>query len=165
MIGPRAPDPGFRALSGNPFPFENDPSALQTTVHPTVKINQPQDNSTTHVTVVDRVGNIVSYTSTIEFIGGSGMVVPGYGFLLNNELTDFDLIPAHPNRPEPGKRPRSSMSPTIMFAPNGRIVAFGSPRVLALSRLYWGLVSIRSTLGCLCLMRSPLPASPSAMGA
>lgn len=127
LIGARAPVPGFRALPGNPFPFENDPTVSTTTVHPIVKINQPQDNSTTHVTVVDRVGNIVSYTSTIEFIGGSGMVVPGYGFLLNNELTDFELTPDHPNRPEPGKRPMSSMSPTIMFAPNGQIVAFGSP--------------------------------------
>jgi gamma-glutamyltranspeptidase / glutathione hydrolase len=99
----------------------------QTALHPTFKTNQPQDNSTTHLTVVDRRGNIVSYTSTLEYIGGSGMVVPGYGFILNNELTDFDLIPDHPNRPEPGKRPRSSISPTITFEPDGTITAYGSP--------------------------------------
>jgi gamma-glutamyltranspeptidase / glutathione hydrolase len=44
-----------------------------------------------------------------------------------NELTDFDLIPNHPNRPEPGKRPRSSLSPTITFEPSGNITAYGSP--------------------------------------
>src|SRR5690606_41126149 len=68
--------------------------------------------STTHLSVVDRWGNMVSYTLTIEQTGGSGMVVPGRGFLLNNELTDFSTVydPADPNRIDPGKRPRSSMA-------------------------------------------------------
>jgi gamma-glutamyltranspeptidase / glutathione hydrolase len=127
FIGDRAPNRNFRALPGNPFPFQNDPSSSMTTIQPNLKINQPQDNSTTHLTVIDRFGNIVSYTSTLEYIGGSGIVVPGYGFILNNELTDFDLIPNHPNRPEPGKRPRSSLSPTITFEPSGNITAYGSP--------------------------------------
>lgn len=127
LIGDRAPDPEFRALPGNPLPFQTDASSSMTTIHPVVKTNQPYDHSTTHLTVADRFGNIVSYTSTLESIGGSGIVVPGYGFILNNELTDFDLTPDHPNRPEPGKRPRSSMSPTITFAPNGFITAYGSP--------------------------------------
>ncbi|NET37527.1 MAG: gamma-glutamyltransferase family protein [Cyanothece sp. SIO1E1] len=83
--------------------------------------------STTHLTVADQFGNVVVYTLTIETTGGSGIVVPGYGFLLNNELTDFDAIAPHPNSPEPGKRPRSSMAPTIVFAPDGQIMAFGSP--------------------------------------
>src|SRR5699024_8633824 len=70
--------------------------------------------STTHLTVADQWGNVVSFTFTIEQISGSGIAVPGYGFLLNNELTDFDPDPEHPaNAPEGGKRPRSSMSPTI----------------------------------------------------
>ena len=47
--------------------------------------------STTHLSVADKQGNIVSYTFTIEQTGGNGIVVPGYGFLLNNELTDFDI--------------------------------------------------------------------------
>ena len=51
--------------------------------------------STTHLTVADRWGNVVSYTFTIEQIGGSGMVVPGRGFLLNNELTDFNFVRGH----------------------------------------------------------------------
>ncbi len=76
--------------------------------------------STTHLSTSDRWGNVVSYTLTIEQTGGSGIVVPGRGFLLNNELTDFDYDPADgPNRIEGGKRPRSSMSPTIVLR-NGR---------------------------------------------
>jgi gamma-glutamyltranspeptidase/glutathione hydrolase len=90
----------------------------------------PTDNegeSTTHLTVSDRFGNVVSYTFTIEQTGGSGIVVPGRGFLLNNELTDFDFDPGRANSPAAGKRPRSSMSPTIVLR-NGRpLTALGSP--------------------------------------
>jgi gamma-glutamyltranspeptidase / glutathione hydrolase len=126
-IPDRAPGKDFRSLPGNPLAFQNEPSVSLEMVEPPLKTNQPHDNSTTHLTVVDRFGNIVSYTSTLEQIGGSGIVVPGYGFILNNELTDFDLTPNHPNRPEPGKRPRSSLSPTIAFEPSGNITAYGSP--------------------------------------
>jgi gamma-glutamyltranspeptidase / glutathione hydrolase len=88
--------------------------------------------ATTHLTVADRWGNVVSYTLTIEQTGGSGMVVPGYGFLLNNELTDFNPEPLvagvpDPNLPAPGKRPRSSMSPTIVFHHGRPVLAVGSP--------------------------------------
>ncbi len=84
--------------------------------------------STTHLVVSDRKGNVVSYTFTIESTGGNGIVVPGYGFLLNNELTDFNFdSTTHPNRAEGDKRPRSSMSPTIVTR-NGRpFIAVGSP--------------------------------------
>ena len=88
-----------------------------------------EGQSTTHLTVTDRWGNVVSYTLTIEQTGGSGIVVPGRGFLLNNELTDFSLVydEDDPNRIQPGKRPRSSMSPTIVLR-NGRpFLALGSP--------------------------------------
>jgi len=77
--------------------------------------------------VADRWGNIVSYTFTIEQIGGSGIVVPGRGFLLNNELTDFDPTPGLANSPGPAKRPRSSMSPTIVFSGGRPVLALGSP--------------------------------------
>jgi gamma-glutamyltranspeptidase/glutathione hydrolase len=90
----------------------------------------PTDNegpSTTHLTVADRFGNVVSYTFTIESIGGSGITVPGYGFLLNNELTDFNFTPGTANSPDGGKRPRSSMSPTIVTQAGKPIVAVGSP--------------------------------------
>ena len=59
--------------------------------------------------MADRDGNVVSYTFTIEQTGGNGMVVPGLGFLLNNELTDFEFRPPAANAPEAAKRPRSSM--------------------------------------------------------
>ena len=85
--------------------------------------------STTHLTVADRWGNVVAYTLTIEQTGGSGIVVPKRGFLLNNELTDFTAVydPEDPNRIQPGKRPRSSMSPTIVLRDGKPFVALGSP--------------------------------------
>ncbi|MHA6800464.1 gamma-glutamyltransferase [Bounagaea algeriensis] len=88
--------------------------------------------STTHLTVADAAGNVVSYTLTIEQTGGNGIAVPGRGFLLNNELTDFSFTPdapgvPDPNLPEPGKRPRSSMSPTIVTDGEGPVAALGSP--------------------------------------
>lgn len=92
-----------------------------------------EGDSTTHLTVADKWGNVVSYTLTIEQTGGSGITVPGRGFILNNELTDFSFTPANPavhdpNLPGPGKRPRSSMSPTIVLDRHERpVVALGSP--------------------------------------
>ncbi|MFF9012499.1 gamma-glutamyltransferase [Streptomyces sp. NPDC014870] len=92
-----------------------------------------EGENTTHLTVADRWGNVVSYTLTIESTGGSGITVPGRGFLLNNELTDFSFAPANPavhdpNLPGPGKRPRSSMSPTIVLDRHDRpVLALGSP--------------------------------------
>ncbi|MFZ3567288.1 gamma-glutamyltransferase [Streptomyces sp. BH097] len=92
-----------------------------------------EGENTTHLTAADKWGNVVSYTLTIESTGGSGITVPGRGFLLNNELTDFSFAPANPevhdpNLPGPGKRPRSSISPTIVLDKSGRpVVAVGSP--------------------------------------
>jgi gamma-glutamyltranspeptidase/glutathione hydrolase len=89
--------------------------------------------STTHLVTADRWGNVVSYTLTIEQIGGSGITVPGRGFLLNNELTDFTRTPPEPGEPLPanapagGKRPRSSMAPTIVLAEGEPFLAVGSP--------------------------------------
>ncbi|MDR7252237.1 gamma-glutamyltranspeptidase/glutathione hydrolase [Nocardioides sp. BE266] len=85
--------------------------------------------STTNLTVADKWGNVVEYTLTIEQTGGSGITVPGHGFLLNNELTDFSTVydAADPNRIQPGKRPRSSMSPTIVLKDGKPFLALGSP--------------------------------------
>ena len=89
---------------------------------------QTQTQTTTHLTVSDRAGNLVAYTFTIESTGGNGVVVPGWGFLLNNELTDFNFDSlTHPNRVEGGKRPRSSMSPTIVLQDGQPLLALGSP--------------------------------------
>ncbi|MBO0830270.1 MAG: gamma-glutamyltransferase, partial [Streptosporangiales bacterium] len=90
------------------------------------------ENHTNHFVVTDRWGDVASYTNTIEELGGSGIVVPGRGFLLNNELTDFNFTPTQgsapdPNLPAPGKRPRSSMAPTIVLRNGAPFLAIGSP--------------------------------------
>ncbi|WP_229375375.1 gamma-glutamyltransferase [Streptomyces spirodelae] len=91
-----------------------------------------EGENTTHLTVADKWGNVAAYTLTIEQTGGSGITVPGRGFLLNNELTDFSFVPVSPgvhdpNLPGPGKRPRSSMSPTIVLRHGEPVLALGSP--------------------------------------
>jgi gamma-glutamyltranspeptidase/glutathione hydrolase len=108
---------------GDPYPFNGaGAGAGQGSVTST------RPGTTTHLTVSDRSGDVVSYTFTIESTGGSGLVVPGYGFLLNNELTDFNFnSTTHPNRVEGGKRPRSSMSPTIVLRGGKPFLALGSP--------------------------------------
>jgi len=83
--------------------------------------------ATSHLVVADQAGNVASVTSTIEGIFGSGLMAGG--FMLNNELTDFDFLPVRLdgttawNRIEPGKRPRSSMAPVILYDPDGRATA------------------------------------------
>jgi gamma-glutamyltranspeptidase/glutathione hydrolase len=84
------------------------------------------EHGTSHMTIVDRQGNAVSFTTTIESPFGAVMMVGG--FILNNELTDFSAVPEHDgqpvaNRVEPGKRPRSSMSPTFVLNKDGTLVA------------------------------------------
>jgi gamma-glutamyltranspeptidase/glutathione hydrolase len=94
---------------------------------------QPSEGpNTTSLVTSDQWGNVVAYTLTIEQTGGSGIVVPGRGFLLNNELTDFTFAPTQgaapdPNLPAPGKRPRSSMAPTIILQHKKPLLAVGSP--------------------------------------
>jgi gamma-glutamyltranspeptidase/glutathione hydrolase len=88
------------------------------------------EQGTTHFVAADAAGNVVSMTSTVESIFGSQLIANGY--FLNNELTDFDLAPTKDgvptaNRVQPGKRPLSSMSPTIVYGPDGKVVlAVGS---------------------------------------
>ena len=83
-----------------------------------------QERGTSHFVAVDRWGDVASETSTIESVLGSGLMVSGY--YLNNELTDFNIEPTKDgcltaNRVEGGKRPRSSMSPTIVWGPEGHV--------------------------------------------
>jgi len=110
--------------AGDPFAFQQDASYP---LHPAPRALLPESAHTTHLTVSDKDGNVVAYTFTIEDWGGSGMVVPGYGFLLNNELTDFDFTGPHPNVPEAGKRPRSSMTPTLALKNGKPAFSIGSP--------------------------------------
>ena len=97
-----------------------------------------ESEETTHFSVWDSFGNVVSNTTTLNFSYGSGISVSGGGFLLNNEMDDFSSKPGAPNgfgllggtanEIEPGKRPLSSMTPTIVFDPEGSpILATGSP--------------------------------------
>ena len=86
--------------------------------------------STSHFSIIDRFGNAVSMTTTIENAFGSRLMVRG--FLLNNELTDFSFVPEFAGRPvanrvEPGKRPRSSMAPTIVYRDGKPWLLIGSP--------------------------------------
>jgi gamma-glutamyltranspeptidase/glutathione hydrolase len=117
-ITERAADP--------PVVDPGDPDAV-----PDTSVNAALLGSTTNMTVSDRWGNVVDYTFTIEQTGGNGMVVPGYGFLLNNELTDFNLdangVSAGANGIHGGQRPRSSIAPTIVLRDGKPFLALGSP--------------------------------------
>ena len=128
LIDPRKAAPGAVA-AGDPYRYQDDPSIpLRTQPAAAIKL-APESAHTTHLTVSDKDGNVVAYTFTIESWGGSGILVPGYGFLLNNELTDFDFDATgpHPNVPEAGKRPRSSMAPTIALKDGKPAFSIGSP--------------------------------------
>ncbi len=131
-------------LSSDPRPYDVAGAVASQRLH-MAEPAPSHENGTTHFSVVDKWGNVVSYTNTIESGYGIG-VFSGYaradgtfrnhGFLLNNELTDFNTAPGtNPwtgelgyNDVQPGKRPRSSMAPTMLFSPDGKpLVAYGSP--------------------------------------
>lgn len=96
-----------------------------------------EPNETTHLTIIDKEGNVVSLTQTINYSWGSGIVVPGTGVLLNNEMDDFSAAPGAPNSfglvggeansVQPKKIPLSSMSPTIVTKDGAVRLAVGSP--------------------------------------
>jgi len=114
--------------------------------------------NTTHLSVADRHGGLVALTTTLNFAYGNGVTVPGAGFLLNNEMDDFTVAPGRPNSfglvqgeanaITPGRRPLSSMAPTLVFRPDGTPwLATGSPggsRIITtvaqvlLQRIVWG---------------------------
>ncbi len=91
----------------------------------------PEPPSTSHFVIVDGNGNVVSMTTTVEFAFGSHLMAGG--MVLNNQLTDFSFLPVRDGRPvanavAPGKRPRSSMTPAIVFDEDGKVwAAAGSP--------------------------------------
>ena len=134
-------DPDSRmseALPDDPRPY--DVVSLNGGANKVALAETKPDGHTTHFSVVDKWGNVVSYTTTIEAGWGTGIMVPGYGFLLNNELTDFNFTPRAGTDPpgdldfDPGandvapfKRPRSSMSPSMLFKGDQPIAAYGSP--------------------------------------
>lgn len=109
---------------GNPWDYqEGDPDPKTADI----KVDDKKDGETTHFTVADQWGNMVSYTTTIEQLFGSGIMVSDYGILLNNELTDFDAQPGGVNEVAPNKRPLSSMTPTIVLKDGKPFMTVGSP--------------------------------------
>jgi gamma-glutamyltranspeptidase / glutathione hydrolase len=149
LIDPAATAPR-PVQAGDPLPYDDTPPLVTV---PTIQ----RTGSTTHLTVADDEGNVVSYTFTIEQIGGNAIVVPGRGFLLNNELTDFSYDdPDTPNRVEGGKRPRSSMAPTIVERDGQPLLALGSPGGATIITTVAQVLFDRLGLG------SPLPAAVAA---
>ena len=101
--------------------------------HPQV----PDDDGTTHISVIDKYGNAVALTQTINTLFGSKITVPGTGVVLNNEMDDFSVGPelanawgatgSSANEVAPGKRPLSSMAPTLVLQDGNAVMAIGSP--------------------------------------
>ena len=129
-------DPGYIAARSRLIAQEKSMGRAAAGVPAGVKVAYAQDRhdevmGTTHMNIVDRHGNAVSMTSTIEGNFGNGTMVRG--FLLNNQLTDFNFVPLEgglltANAVAPGKRPRSSMAPTMVFGADGRLeMLAGSP--------------------------------------
>ncbi|HWC63028.1 MAG TPA: gamma-glutamyltransferase, partial [Rhizomicrobium sp.] len=93
----------------------------------------PVLHGTSHMTIVDDAGNVVAMTTSVETVFGAEIMAKGYGFILNNTLTDFSFQPVRDglpvaNAPAPGKLPLSAMSPTIVFDKDGRfLLSVGSP--------------------------------------
>src|SRR3954454_10679879 len=107
---------------GDPTPFNGGAAATGF-----ASATSDNEQHTNHLVVADRHGNVVSYTNTIEQIAGSGILLPRRWFLLNNELTDFNFAPGTANSVAANKRPRSSMSPTIVTRHGRAVEAIGSP--------------------------------------
>ncbi len=102
----------------------NKPKASVTAGDP----SKYESGSTTHISVMDKAGNMVALTKTINYFFGSGVVVPGTGIIMNDEMDDFVPTPGSVNSVEPGKRPLSSMSPALVLDPQGRsFMTIGSP--------------------------------------
>jgi gamma-glutamyltranspeptidase/glutathione hydrolase len=115
----------------------NDAAVPSAEILPGIADSFSESEETTHYSVIDKFGNAVSTTTTINSSFGSKVVVDGAGFLLNNEMDDFSSKPGEPNqfgligsdanKIEPGKRMQSSMSPTIILKDNKPFMLIGSP--------------------------------------
>ena len=124
-------------------------------------VDDYESTETTHFSVVDQFGNVVTNTYTINFSFGSGIVVPGTGMLLNNEMDDFAAKPGFPNgyglvqgeanAVSAGSRPLSSMTPTLVFKEGKPWVATGSPGgsriITAVAQTLLNLMAFDMTLG------------------
>lgn len=104
-----------------------DPARASHPVHGHPRGFGHEGSSTTHLSVMDKWGNMVAVTQTVEEFFGCGAVLPGYGFILNDQMNDFDPVPGGANQIEPGKTPLSSMSPTLVFKGDLPFLTVGSP--------------------------------------
>jgi len=86
-----------------------------------------ENHQTTHFSIADAAGNSVAITKTINYYFGSGVMVGGYGFMMNNQMDDFSTNPASVNRVEPGKTPLSSMTPTVVLKDGKPYMVLGTP--------------------------------------
>jgi gamma-glutamyltranspeptidase/glutathione hydrolase len=116
--------------AGRPYPPYAGCSA-RTARNPQISLADSTQHHTNNIVTVDKYGDIVAYTNTINFFGGSGETVPGYGFLLNDEMTDFDFAPSTPGAYDPnlaagGKIPRSSMGPIIALRHGKPVFSIGA---------------------------------------
>ncbi|MEG2123975.1 MAG: gamma-glutamyltransferase [Clostridium sp.] len=98
---------------------------------------------TTHYSIMDKEGNIVAVTKTINYVFGSGVVPEGYGFIMNDEMDDFDAETGTANEVQPGKRPMSSMSPTIVLKDGKPVMTIGAP---GSQRIISGIVQVISNV-------------------
>ncbi|RPE77095.1 gamma-glutamyltransferase [Vulcaniibacterium tengchongense] len=138
-------DPDFVRIPVKTLTSRDYAAGLRATINPdratpsALLSGQPtplEDEETTHFSIIDAEGNRVAATQTVNLLFGSGLVAPGTGVLLNNEMDDFALKPGTPNAfgvmgfdanaPKPGKRMLSSMTPTFMVSPD-KVVALGTP--------------------------------------
>ncbi len=132
--------------AGDPFPFEvSGPIAVLASFGAE---EEPEtlahESSTTHMSVIDRDRNMVSYTTTLSELWGSGMVVPAFGFPLNNSLRNFttNATGVGINDPEPGKRPRSFISPALVFnADDSPRLVVGSAGGATIPTIVLGMIS------------------------
>jgi len=144
--------------AGLKMPEASKPAPGGASCKPAAQVAGREGSNTTHFAVIDAEGNAVANTYTLNDSFGSGVVVPGLGFLLNNEMDDFTaqpgapnmfgLIQADANKIEPGKRPLSSMTPTIVTRNGKTVLIVGSPGggriinavlLVLLNRLAFGL--------------------------
>lgn len=101
-----------------------------------------EHTDTTHFSVADVDGNCVAITKTINYYFGSGVMVDGYGFMMNNQMDDFSTDSESVNKIEPGKKPLSSMSPTVVLKPDGSpFLVLGTPGG---SRIFSGVAEVIS---------------------
>ncbi len=138
-------DPDFTRIPQRTLLSRDYAAGLRATIHPSkatpsdLLSGDPtplEDEETTHFSIVDAAGNRAAVTQTVNLLFGSGLVAPGTGVLLNNEMDDFALQPGVPNAfgvmgfeanaPAPGKRPLSSMTPTFLVS-DDRVAVLGTP--------------------------------------